>query len=66
MAPHGHEHAQDIIEDPSIVRWIDDYAATYRELTEPDWLVTIEDPESRWYRGGSEYQKLFRFRKGAF
>ncbi len=66
MVPYGHEHAQDIIEDPSIVRWIDDYAATYRELTEPDWLVTIEDPESRWYRGGSEYQKLFRFRKGAF
>jgi MoaA/NifB/PqqE/SkfB family radical SAM enzyme len=62
LVPEGHDHAEDIIRDPQVRAWIDDYARRFRELTDPEWLKIIADPQSRWYRGNDEYKNLFRFR----
>lgn len=62
MVPLGHQHAEDIIKDPAVIRWIDQYADEFRELTEPGWQEMIGNPASRWYKGGAEYRNLFRFR----
>ena len=61
LVPEGHEHSEDIIHDPDVVSWIDDYAAGFKQLVEPVWLQTIRDPKSRWYREKPEYKNLFRF-----
>jgi MoaA/NifB/PqqE/SkfB family radical SAM enzyme len=63
VVPEGHDHAEDIIRDPKVRAWIDDYARRFRELTDPAWLKIIEDPQSRWYREKDEYKNLFRFRR---
>ncbi len=62
VVPSGHVHAEDIIRDPRVAKWIDDYSERFRELTEPVWQKIIEDPESRWYKEKPEYKNLFRFR----
>jgi hypothetical protein len=61
VVPQGREHAEDIIRDPKVVRWIDDYARRTKELTEAEWQRKIEDPNSRWHKGNEEYQLLSRF-----
>ena len=62
----GHAHSEDIVRDPAVTRWIDDYAQRLKELTEPEWLKMIENPESRWHKEKYEYQNLFKFgKKGA-
>jgi len=63
VVPQGHEHAEDIVRNPSVVQWIDDYAERFKELTEPEWQKLIDDPKSRWYRGNEEYRLLWRFRQ---
>jgi MoaA/NifB/PqqE/SkfB family radical SAM enzyme len=64
LVPAGHEHSEDLIRDPAVVRWIDRYAERFRELTDPGWEREIADPASRWYREGKDYRNLFRFRPG--
>jgi MoaA/NifB/PqqE/SkfB family radical SAM enzyme len=61
VVPQGHEGAEDIVSNPDVVEWIDSYARRMEELTEADWLATIEDPSARWFTGGEEYRLLFRF-----
>jgi MoaA/NifB/PqqE/SkfB family radical SAM enzyme len=61
LIPAGHEHSEDIIRDPAVVRWVDAYAREFAELTDPVWLKQIEDPRDRWYRNGPAYRELFRF-----
>jgi MoaA/NifB/PqqE/SkfB family radical SAM enzyme len=63
VAPQGHEHSEDIIRDPEVVEWVDDYALRFKQLVDPIWLEMIEDPNYRWYREGGEYRSLFRFNK---
>ena len=63
MVAKGHAHSEDIVRDPAVTRWIDDYAQRFKDLTESDWLKTIENPESRWYKEKHEYQNLFRLGK---
>ena len=65
IVPQGHDHAEDIIRDPKVVQWIDSYAARFKELTEPSWALSIENPEYRWHKEKSEYKLLFRFRPDA-
>jgi hypothetical protein len=62
VVPQGHRHAEDLVRDPDLVRWMDDYAARFEELTEPAWREIIDNPESRWHRNKDEYKGLFRFR----
>jgi MoaA/NifB/PqqE/SkfB family radical SAM enzyme len=59
MARAGHEHAEDFVRDPGLMQWVDGYAARMKELTEPDWLEMIDDPESRWFKEKYEYRNLF-------
>ncbi len=59
----GHSHSEDIIRDPSITQWIDDYAQRLKELTEAEWFEMIENPESRWYKEKYEYRNLFKLGK---
>jgi MoaA/NifB/PqqE/SkfB family radical SAM enzyme len=63
MVPYGHPHSEDLIKDPTVVKWIDAYALRMKELTEPEWLETIANPQSRWYREKDEYKNLFTFGK---
>jgi hypothetical protein len=63
MVPQGHPHSEDIIRDPVVMKWVDDNAAKLKELTEPEWLSMIENPESRWYKEKDEYKNLFTFGK---
>jgi MoaA/NifB/PqqE/SkfB family radical SAM enzyme len=61
LAPQGHEHSEDIVRNPEVVAWVDDYAQRFKNLVDPIWLKMIEDPNYRWYRGGKDYRNLFRF-----
>jgi hypothetical protein len=61
LAPEGHEHSEDIIRDPEVVAWVDDYARRFKNLVDPIWLEMIQDPNYRWYREGADYRNLFRF-----
>ncbi|MFP4066002.1 MAG: radical SAM protein [Spirochaetaceae bacterium] len=63
LVPHGHEHSEDLINDPETVKWIDRYADEYRKLIDPIWERIIDDPNSKWYRHGKQYKRLFRFQK---
>ncbi len=63
MIPYGHPHSEDLIRDPSIMAWVDSYAARMKELTEAEWMETIHNPQSRWYRDKDEYKNLFTFGK---
>lgn len=62
VVPSGHEHSEDLVSNPSVVRWIDEYAAEFAALVEPVWRRRIQDPGYRWYEHGEEYRSLFRFR----
>lgn len=64
VVPQGHAHAEDILCDPKVMQWIDDYAARFRELTDPVWEKLIENPEYRWHKEKKEYKLLFRFKPG--
>lgn len=59
----SHPGAGALIEDPKVAAWVDNYAERFKQLTEPDWLRMIEDPESRWYKEKYEYRNLFTFGK---
>jgi MoaA/NifB/PqqE/SkfB family radical SAM enzyme len=63
VVAEGHVHSEDIVSDPLVTHWIDEYSRKFKELTEPEWLTMIENPESRWYKGKPEYQNLVRFGK---
>jgi hypothetical protein len=62
LVPAGHVHSEDIITDPGVVAWADEYSAHLKELTDPVWQEQIHDPEDRWYKEGREFKNLFRFR----
>jgi hypothetical protein len=62
LVPAGHVHSEDVIADPAVVAWIDDYAARFAQLTDPIWEKTIHDPSNRWYKDNPEYKNLFRFK----
>jgi len=63
MVPEGHKHSEDIIHDPKVVRWVDDYASAFKALVDPMWEKDTNDPNSRWYKGGEEYHDLFKYHK---
>jgi len=63
MVAKGHAHSEDIVRDPAVTRWIDDYAQRFKDLTEPEWLKIIENPDGRWYKEKWEYQNLFKLGK---
>ena len=63
MVPQGHPHSEDIIRDPVVAKWVDDYAEKFKELTESEWLRVITNPDSRWYKEKDEYKNLFTFGK---
>jgi len=65
MVPEGHEHSEDIIHDPKVVQWVDEYAASFKAIVDPLWEQDIQDPSYRWYKEGKEFKDLFRFRKNA-
>ena len=59
VVPQGHEHSEDIIRDPRVVQWVDQYAAHFQQLTDPEWERMINDPAGRWYHEGPAYKGLF-------
>ncbi len=65
VVPKGHVQSEDIIRDPKVTKWVDDYARRLKELTEPEWLEMIENPASRWYKEKDEYKDLFHLGKAS-
>jgi MoaA/NifB/PqqE/SkfB family radical SAM enzyme len=65
LVPAGHVHSEDLIADPGVVAWIDEYAARFKDLTDPIWQEQIKDPSDRWFKEGQEYKNLFRFKPKA-
>jgi len=63
LVPAGHEHSEDVIKDPAVVAWADDYSAKLKALTDPLWEAQIANPSDRWHREGHEYKNLFRFKQ---
>lgn len=61
LVPQGHEHSEDLIRDPVVVKWVDMYAERLKEITEPEWQQIIGNPNSRWFKEGTEFQNLFQF-----
>lgn len=59
----GHAHSEDLVSDPATIAWVDQYAERWKQLTEPEWLAAIDNPDSRWYRHKDEYKNLFTFGK---
>jgi hypothetical protein len=59
----GHTHSEDLVSNPATIAWVDDYADRFKRLTEPEWLETIDNPESRWFKEKNEYRELFTFGK---
>jgi MoaA/NifB/PqqE/SkfB family radical SAM enzyme len=62
LVPAGHQHSEDIIKDPCVVAWADEYSARLKALADPVWEAQIANPSDRWYREGREYKNLFRFK----
>lgn len=65
LVPQGHDNSEDIIHNPFVVEWVDRYAERLRQLTDPEWEQSINNPESRWFREKPEYQRLFAFKHSA-
>lgn len=65
LVPEGHQHSEDIIHDPQVVAWIDEYSQAFKALVDPLWEKAISDPSYRWYREGQEYKNLFSFQEAA-
>jgi hypothetical protein len=63
VVPEGHPHSEDLVQDPTVVRWINEYAREYRKIVDPIWERRICDPGDRWFCEGAEYCNLFRFHK---
>lgn len=63
VVAQGHAHSEDIVRDPNVTKWVDEYSMRFKQLTEPEWLETIENPASRWYKEKDEYKNLFHFGK---
>ncbi len=59
VANAGHDHSEDLVKDPKVIAWIDEYAKEFAALTDKQWLEEIEKPESRWYKEGNVYKNLF-------
>ncbi len=57
----GHSHSESIVQDPEVVKWVNNYAEEFRNLVDPRWEREINDPNNRWYKEGDEYKDLFRF-----
>lgn len=61
VVPQGHQHSEDILNDPAMVEWVDAYAESMRKLTNPEWDAITNDPASRCFREKPKYQRLFAF-----
>ena len=59
----GHLHSEDIINDPAVVEWVDNYAREFAALVDDEWEEMINDPNDRWYKEGEEYQELFHYKR---
>ncbi|MDC7127020.1 MAG: radical SAM protein, partial [Spirochaetales bacterium] len=57
----AHQGSEDIVNDPKVMEFIDDYSARVKELTDPDWEKDINTPGFRWYKEEERYKKLWEF-----
>ncbi|MBN2049562.1 MAG: radical SAM protein [Spirochaetales bacterium] len=57
----SHAHAEDIVADPKVRRWIDNYSRELGEILNPVWEKEISNPNFRWYKETERYRQLFEF-----
>ena len=65
VAKEAHEGSEDIINDPKVMDFIDNYSAKVKELTEEEWVRDINTPGFRWNKNEERYKKLYEFKDGA-
>ncbi len=58
----SHPHASDIVANPKVREWIDNYSRELGELLNPVWEEEISDPNFRWYKETERYKQLFEFK----
>ena len=64
VAKEAHAGSEDIVNDPAVMRFIDDYSERVKELTEDKWIEDINSPGFRWNKDEARYKKLFEFQNG--
>ena len=64
VAKEAHQGSEDIINDPKVIKFIDEYSERVKELTEEQWIDDINTPGFRWYKEEPRYKKLFEFKNG--
>jgi MoaA/NifB/PqqE/SkfB family radical SAM enzyme len=64
VAKEAHQGSEDIVNDPKVMAFIDDYSAKVKELTEDEWVQDINTPGFRWNKDEDRYKKLFEFKTG--
>ena len=64
VAKEAHQGSEDIVNDPAVMKFIDDYSEKVKELTEDQWVEDINTPGFRWNKDEPRYKKLFEFKTG--
>jgi len=60
----AHQGSEDIINDPKVMKFVDDYSEKLKELTEEQWINDINTPDFRWNKDTERYKKLYELKTG--
>lgn len=64
VAKEAHQGSEDIVNDPEVMKFIDNYSARVKDLTEDEWIKDMNTPGFRWNKDEERYKKLFEFKTG--
>ncbi|HAK44478.1 MAG TPA: radical SAM protein [Spirochaeta sp.] len=65
VAKEAHQGSEDVINDPKVMEFIDNYSERVKELTEEQWVKDINTPDFRWNKDTARFKKLYEFKEGA-
>ena len=65
VAKEAHQGSEDIVNNPEVMQFIDNYSERVKELTEEQWVKDINTPGFRWNKKEERYKKLFEFKDSA-
>ena len=63
VAKEAHAGSEDIINDPSVIKFVDEYSARVKELTEDQWIKDTKSEGFRWNRDEERFRKLYEFQE---
>ncbi len=62
VAKEAHAGSEDIVNDPKVMEFIDEYSEKVKALTETGWEKDTNTPGFRWYKEEPRYEKLWEFK----